>query len=266
MKTAVKTAVIALVLLLAAGSASAVTITTIILSGSDTISFHDVTSEAAAAYNFLSNGGAGGVLVVNDFGAGAGYGGGGFGPFTSAAAVPADLSPFAGIMFASPGTCCSDPGAGGFGAATEAALAAFVAGGGNLYIEDYEAAPVWTGILGFDGSPGVIFSSGCTGDPGTPTAQGLLFGYVGGSFGCYTHQIYDPVFFAALGFVSLVDGCNGGSFGTCGPGTSADVFGSVILGSGAAAVGVPSPGTLMLLAGGLLGGALASGRRFRLRR
>jgi hypothetical protein len=81
----------------------------------------------------------------------------------------------------------------------------------------------------------------------------LTFGYVGGSFGCYTHQIYDPAFFAAEGFVSLVDGCN----------DARTICGSVILGSGEAAVppSVPAPGALVLLVGGLLTGVLASGRK-----
>jgi len=248
MKTAM---LIVMAIILASAPAHAAPLTTIILSGSDTISLHAVDTEAAAAYNFLSNGGTGDVLVVNDFGAGAGYGGGGFGPFTSVASLTGvTLSDYAGIMFASPSGCCSDPGAAAVG--FEAELAAYVATG-NLYIEDYQGLPVWTAILGFDGAAGVIADSGCTGDPGVPTAQGLTFGYVGGSFGCYTHQIYDPAFFAAEGFVSLVDGCN----------DARTICGSVILGSGEAAVppSVPAPGALVLLVGGLLTGVLASGRK-----
>jgi hypothetical protein len=208
-------------------------VTTTILSGSDTISFHAVASEAAAAYNFLSNAGTGAVLVVNTFGAGPGYGGGGFGPgpFTSltpaAFAASGPLSAWAGIMFSSPGGCCSDPGsdAGTAAAITarSAELAAFVAGGGNIYIEDYEGNAIWTPILGYNGLPGLVVTTGCTGDPGVPTAAGSAFGYVGGSFGCYTHQIYDPTYFASFGFVSLVDGCEGfsgpGPGVRCGPGT-----------------------------------------------
>ena len=113
MKKVLTTILLSLVLLLVGTPAYAVTITTIILSGSDTVSLHEVTSEAAAAYNFLSNGGVGNVLVVNDFGASnPGYAGGGFGATTSfAASLPASFAGLAGIMFASPGGCCSDPGA-----------------------------------------------------------------------------------------------------------------------------------------------------------
>jgi hypothetical protein len=261
-----KAAMIALAILLASTPAHAVSITTIILSGSDTISLHDVTSEAAAAYKFLSNSGAGKVLLVNDFGAVPGYGGGGFGAFDSTATLTGvTLSDYAGIMFASPGTCCSDPG--GFAVGFEAGLAAFVAAHGNLYIEDYLGtegsgvspfAATWAAILGFDGSPSVIADSGCTGDPGVPTAQGLTFGYVGGTFGCYAHQIYTAAFFAAHGFVSLVDACDTVS-------GRGDICGSVILGSGEAAVGAPAPATLVLLVSGLLSGVLASRRRLRRR-
>ena len=226
---------------------------TIILSGSDTISFHTVTSEASAAYLFLSNGGGGSVLVVNDFGAGPGYGGGGFGGtavyVSSLSGVT--LSDYTGIMFASPSTCCSDPGS--FAVGYEAALAAFVAAGGNLYIEDYLGfdrtyAATWLAVLGFDGSAGIL-SEGCI-DPGVPTAQGTAFGYVGGSFGCYTHQIYDPAFFGALGYVSLVDTCDGA------------ICGSAILGSGEAAVPqVPEPASMVLFGSGLV--ALAGRMRKR---
>ena len=222
---------------------------TIILSGSDTISFHSVTSEAAAAYKFLSNSGTGAVLVVNDFGAGPGYGGGGFGAFTSVGSlVGQTLSDYSGIMLAAPFTCCADPA--GQVVGFESALASFRAAGGNLYIEDYlgtaggpSNAASEAAILGFDGSAGVIADTGCTGDPGVPTTQGLSFGYVGGSFGCYIHQIYNPAFFAPLGYVSLVDGC---SF--------SGVCGSVILGSGEAAVpSVPEPASVLLLGSGLAG-------------
>ena len=51
-----------------------------------------------------------------------------------------------------------------------AELTTFVSGGGNIYIEDYEGNAIWTPILGYNGAPGVIADSGCTGDPGVPTA------------------------------------------------------------------------------------------------
>lgn len=248
---------IALAILLIATPAYAVS-TTIILSGSDTISFHSVTSEAAAAYKFLSNSGTGPVLVVNNFGAGPGYGGGGFGPFTSVNSLASvTLGDFAGIMFASPGTCCTDPGA--FAAGHEADLAAFIAGHGNLYVEDYlggvslptdPRAATWNAVLGFDGFAHRL-ADGCI-DPGVATAQGAAFGYVGGTFGCYTHQIYDSAFFATHGFVPLVNSCSGG---TCG---------AVIMGTGEAAVAVvPEPATLVLLGSTAAGLGMARWRQRR---
>jgi hypothetical protein len=245
--------------------------TTIILSGSDTISFHNVTSEASAAYKFLSNNETGSVLVVNDFGASNPfYGGGGFvgaatvdfvSPAAFAAMTAGDIGAYAGVMFASPSTCCSDPGAAGYVDGHAADLAAFISAGGNLYVEDYEAAAVWTTVIGFDGSGGLLFSSGCTGDPGEATPQGAAFGYVGGSFGCYTHQIYDEAFFnAAGGFVSLVNGCENPPFSaTCA--TSTGIQGAVILGNGEAAVPqVPAPTALALVGLGLTGLSIGAWR------
>jgi hypothetical protein len=130
---------------------------------------------------------------------------------TGFSSVPISLAGFTGIEFASPGRCCSDPAGAGLGIASSAAqIAAFSAAGGHVGIEDFQADPVWTSILGFNAAAGTVGIA--NGDPGKSTALGLANGFVGDSAGPGTyidgnfyHQNYNDAFFAAHGYVSYID-------------------------------------------------------------
>src|SRR5262249_53308292 len=183
----------------------------IFLMGTDATSFHGDSTFARQLWARLGTN----VAYVNDFGViGARTVDGQ--PVTGFSSVPASLSGFSALFFASPGTCCSDPATdGSLGiAANTSAIAAFVSGGGILVIEDFQGVPVWDSILGFTSAPGVTFGSIGTicSDPGISTAAGIAAGFTGSSGpntyvdGCFIHQAYSDSFFAAQGFTSLIDG------------------------------------------------------------
>jgi hypothetical protein len=181
----------------------------IFLMGTDATSFHGDGIFARQLWARLGTN----VAYINDFGViGARTVDGQ--PVTGFSSVPASLSGFSALFFASPGTCCSDPATdGSLGVAANAsAIAAFVSGGGILVVEDFQGAAVWDSILDFTSAPGVTFGSTCS-DPGKSTAAGVAAGFTGNSAGpntyvdgCFIHQAYSDSFFAAQGFTSLIDG------------------------------------------------------------
>jgi hypothetical protein len=108
----------------------------IILTGTDAISLHGDASYGAQLFADLSGGSSKPVLVLDSgFGLGAAYTGapGGFVSVTSLSGVT--LSNYSGLFVASPHECCGDPSAefAGF----ESAIASYVAGGGNLGVENF---------------------------------------------------------------------------------------------------------------------------------
>lgn len=129
-----------------------------------------------------------------------------------------DLNDFSVLYIASPSTCCDDGRrlVTGF----EPVIAEYVAGGGSLIIQDYQAAG-WETVLGFSTPVSAVRGySGGAGGPVTPgsscfdgnrvTALGLEFGITAApNLGCFGHQTYDTTFFGPLGFVSLIDPPNG---------------------------------------------------------
>lgn len=180
----------------------------IFLMGTDAVSFHGDTAFAGQLWSHLGTS----VAYINDFGV-SGVTTVDGQPVTGLRSVPASLSGFSALFFASPGTCCSDPSTDpSLGIANNtAAIAAFVAGGGIVVIEDFQAQPVWDSVLGFTSAPGVTIFGSCI-DPGVSTPAGVAAGFTGNSAGpntyvdfCFGHQAYSDSFFATQGYTSLID-------------------------------------------------------------
>lgn len=180
----------------------------IFLMGTDAVSFHGDTIFAGQLWAHLGTN----VAFINDFGVSGvttidGQ------PVTGLPSVPASLSGFSALFFASPFTCCSDPSTdASLGIANNtAAIAAFVSSGGTIVIEDFQATPVWDSVLGFTAAPGVTTFLSCL-DPSVSTPAGAAAGFTGNFAGpntyldfCFGHQTYSDSFFATHGYTSLID-------------------------------------------------------------
>jgi hypothetical protein len=245
---------------------------TVILEGSDAIGFHCPIGEAGAC-TYMNQvwsavGGASPlpIAVVGTSVTGA--------PITSATHPVDDfadlssagaLSQYAALYFvAGSGCCSSDPGD---MAGRQTDVAAYVAAGGTVMIENYDGNAGWDFLTGGSGNNafvagvgGALGGPGCT-DGETVTALGTTNGFTQPpAIGCWTHQAYSEAHFAALGFtLSFFDADP--AFAAANPGYGAF---SSLLSNGRTITGMvpePSMWTMMVLGFAALG--LAGYRRSR---
>ena len=254
-----KVARMGLAALAAAGAMSQAGASVIFLAGSEAASFHRIAEYTNPVFRTLQGSSALPVLVINDFGAGAG-----FYPDTGGVAVTymsptgflgATLSDYSALFFASPGTCCGDPSA--LLGTRGGEVASYVAGGGGLYVEDYQGHTAWDDIIGIPGAVAGV-TSGATfpdcKDPGVSTPGGIAFGFAPSyTLGCFQHQTYDPAFWSTRGYFALqTSGYADATFGHW-----------VTMATGFRDPGgdAPEPGTLALLVAAGLGLLVTARRR-----
>jgi len=226
---------------------------TVILEGSDAISFHGLTSYTAQVWSALDGLSALPIAFINGSGGtGGGVGSDGSGVtidhFASVAAA-GSLSAYAAVYIA--GDSGDNEGPEGntavSAAGATAALQAYLAAGGTVMIEDYQGGAAFDGIVGttggannhVGGAGGGAGGSVCS-DGETVTADGTANGFTQPPvIGCWEHQTYDQTYFSTLGFTRTFYQSDRG------PGWSS------LLSTGSTLTGAPEPSSLALLGFGL---------------
>lgn len=255
---------------------------TVILEGSDAITFHCAENSTAGACTYasqvwkaLEGPSSKPIAVIEGSGsiALASYGSGVTIDNFASVAAAGTLSNYAAVYFA--GDSLDNEGPSGdtaiLAAGAASTVSAYVSGGGTVMIEDYAGSAAWDSIVGTSGGAnthvagafgGNPISAGDNCDDGEKvTALGTANGFTQPpAISCWEHQAYDESFFGslatpfALSFFDAAPGMVGG----------ATTGWSGLLSTGPTLTGAtPEPGTLLLLAVGLIGVFVLAGRRSR---
>lgn len=247
---------VALVSSLGLASAAQAAAGFVALEGSDATALHMDGSYTPQLFKYLQGGSAKSVLVYNPTGVIdlSGFDGG---------VATTNVTSLAGLTFTdysalyveSPNGCCTADNTvlDGFGGA----IAAFIAGGGNLSIENYGGGTYDGTVPGGANPVGSVSGTGCT-DLETVTVAGIAKGFSQPPVdGCWEHQAYSNAYWGPLGYIDLIH---------ADPALVADGSGN---GSGLLAFGgtlgatTPEPATwaMMLVGFAAVGFAMRSGRK-----
>ena len=180
------------------------------------------------------------------------------------------LGKYGAIYFLATAGCCTENDTLITAAGAQAAITAYLAGGGTVMIENYIGGSAWsfavdpgapsTNLNPFVAGVGGGQSSSLNCDDGeTVTATGITNGFTQPTvMSCWTHQAYDESVFTPLGFTKSFfnSPADGGYTGT-GPYSSLLSEGVTLTGGS-----VPEPASVLMIGTGLLGlGALLRRRK-----
>jgi hypothetical protein len=179
----------------------------------------------------------------------------------AAAAGSGLLSQYGAIYFLATGGCCTENDT-LIPTGEQAAITAYLAGGGTVMIENYIGGTAWsfavdpgsplTNLNPFVAGVGGGQSSSLNCDDGeTVTALGIANGFTQPTtMNCWTHQAYDQSVFTPLGFTEsfFTSPADGGYSGT-GPYSSLLSSGNTVTGG----PGTPEPASMLTMCTGLLG-------------